>query len=146
MTTGALIEAIKDACVEDLAAEYHRLNRPDERQHLPSIEWFLGGVAAAFLVPYVKRLAEKAADATWKQLATRLAKNRDYSTLESQIPGDASTTIENCSDEEHLQATNEAESVLLLFLSEHDIPEDVQSRVVVRIRETLVHVRRSRSR
>jgi hypothetical protein len=64
-----ITEELKDRLASVLATEYARLNPPGVRQHLATLEIFLGAVATAFLVPFAKKLAEKAAEGLWNHLS-----------------------------------------------------------------------------
>jgi hypothetical protein len=136
LSTDTLMDDLKDAVVDLLAPEYHRLNRPGERQLLPSIEVFLAAVAACFVVPYVKRMAEKAADASWAKLAEQAAKRRSYLELNATVPTNASEILglRDVNNAEALAAATEAED---RFLSAHGIPPDVRSQVIVQLRITV---------
>src|SRR5260370_30225730 len=66
-----VLDDLKDAIFDILAPEYHRLSTESVKYRLDNIEMFLAGAVGAFFVPYVKKLAEKAAEATWGAFASR---------------------------------------------------------------------------
>jgi hypothetical protein len=137
MSAYAIVEDIKDATVDTLAPEYHRLNRTSERQHLPSIEVFLTAVAASFLVPYVKRIAEKAADETWNKAVQVFGKNRSYEELQAELPPNAGEVVARSDFRQHREALADGDVSLDLFLAQHGIRQEIRLRVVSEVRAVL---------
>ncbi len=133
----SLLEDLKDASADILAPEYHRLNLRGQRQILASSELFLSAVAASFLVPYVKRIAEKAADASWNKLVQSVGKTHGYQQLKTQIPAEVEKTVAQARPDEHASALAAAEVSLDIFLDQHGIPREIRARTAHKMSSTL---------
>lgn len=139
MASSSLVDDLKDSLVDALAPEYHRLNPPGDRYHLPGIESFLAVVVVTFLVPFLKKLAENAADKTW---STFFGSNR------GQIPDEdlnrsASQLLDVSEAAAVSEAGREGVSEVEQLLHDQNFPVPVQIRVkeIIMREITILHER-----
>lgn len=137
MAAQSVLDDLQDSTVDILAPEYHRLNRPDERQHLASIEAFLSAAAAAFLIPYLAQLAKHAADATREALAAKFTP----ANVNDHLIANATTLMSTASEEDHYKAIRVAEASYYEFVGTYDIPDEVPARCVRAMTARIVEVR-----
>jgi len=142
MSEDNVIEDIKDTLIDIIGPEYHRLSKPGIRYHLGTIEIFLGAVASAFLLPYLKKLAEKTAEATWNALFQPTSGTEKTGISDAVLLQESKSLIQSASESDEAAARSVAQEELRRFLEENKFPGAVQTKVVKSIVLYLEEARR----
>ena len=129
-----LEDDLKDAIVHVISEEYYHRAGGERRHLLEGIEIVLGAIVTAFLVPYLKKLAELAATETYKKLkGSDQASGRQHSTDEQEAPSDALRKAQNASPADRSVAVSIAAEHLRMEMSKYNFSEQAQSLTLERL-------------
>jgi len=143
MNDDTLIEDMKDRILDVIAPEYHRLNSAGVKHYIGTIEVFLGAVATAFLLPYVKKLAELSAQATWDSLSRSGRKSKEDVSTDTTLLRRTRVLIERASAADEAEARKLGEQAVRRFLEEQAFPGPIRDQTVETIVLYIDEIRRS---
>lgn len=126
-----LTDDMKDAIVDVISEEYYHRTGGDQRHLLEGIEIILSAIVTAFLLPYLKKLAELAATDTYKKL--KRGSGRQPSSDEQEVLADARCIVQNASSADRATAVIIATEYLRIEMSRHNFSEQAQSLTLERL-------------
>lgn len=140
MTISAIEDELKDAICDVISDEaYHRIGGTEQKYFFEGIELILGGIVTAFLIPYLKKLAEKSAEATWDALTASPDKDNDTTVKDSETPENIESLLANATEDDHLAASKIASESVRFEMRKHNFTENAQS---VTIQKLLVEIKK----
>ncbi|MCD4735395.1 MAG: hypothetical protein K8R53_05095 [Bacteroidales bacterium] len=135
MDDDSLIDDLKDAITDIISEEYYHRTGGETRHLLEGIEIVLGAIVTAFLIPYLKKLAELTAEDTYNKLkATKLKTVSDTTTQDKTEPHkNAITMIKKASLENRAIATKIAAESLRIEMQKYNFSNEAQSSTLKKI-------------
>jgi len=132
-----LIEDLKDLLIDKISAEYYRINKNGVKHCLGSIEFLLSAIIGAFLIPFIKKLAEKSGEKVWKIIFPDEVEKKPIYYSDSKVNNLNISILQNFRIEQSQDAEAAARKSLLQFLDSYNFPEDKKKEIEYAILQTL---------
>ena len=143
MSISELEDDLKDAIVDIVSDEYYHRTGGDTRHWLEGIELVLGGIASAFLIPYLKKLAEKSANATWAAITASSKKDSDATTRDSESAQIAESLLTRATPDDHRAASEIAAESVRVEMQKHNLSDKAKLIVIQNLLVEIEKISRS---
>ena len=130
MSIYPIVEDLKDAITDVVSDEYYHRAGGETRHWLEGIELVVGGIVTAFLIPYLKKLAEKAAEATWDAITASPKKVDRSTTCDTEFLSKAESIITIARSDDHRVALKSAVESVRIEMQKNNFSEEVQSLTI----------------
>ena len=136
MASADVEDDLKDAICDLISKEHFHRFGGQTRHHLPGAEMVLGAIVTAFLVPFLKKLAERSADATWDAIANSSGQKAEHSIRRE----DAGKLIRDATPEDRKMAIEFAAESVKVEMRRYNFSDAVQSQTLETLSLTINRV------
>src|SRR5688500_3829814 len=121
--TATIEDDLKEAITSIIASEYYYRPGGETRHWMEGFEVALTAIVSAFLIPYLKRLAEKSADATWDRIKASLKEVHQPLTIDPDLSRDVGVLLSSVTADEHREALLLAGDSATRILRKYDLSD-----------------------
>ncbi len=133
MSPSQITDDLKDAIIDVISDEYYHRTGGETRHWLEEIELVLGGIVTAFVIPYLKKLAEKSAEGTWAAITPSPEKGDDATTGDSKAPANAESLIRRATSDDHRAASEVAAESVRIAMLQHRFSDSAQAIIIQKL-------------